>query len=47
MLKSKKIKNPIYFELKKLNLISDKNLDVINGKTRDKKIKVIIDKKIK
>lgn len=47
MLKSKKIKNPIYFELKKLNLISDKNLDVINGKTRDKKIKVIIDKKTK
>ena len=40
------MKNPIYKELKDLKLISDKNLHFINNKTRDKKIRVIRDKKI-
>lgn len=39
-----KITNPIYHELKNLKLISDKNLEIIHGKTRDKKIAVIRDK---
>jgi 2-polyprenyl-3-methyl-5-hydroxy-6-metoxy-1,4-benzoquinol methylase len=39
------MKNPIYKELKDLKLISDKNLYFINNKTRDKKIRVIKDKK--
>ena len=38
------ITNPIYRELKNLKLISDKNLEIINDKTRDKKIAVIRDK---
>ena len=41
------INNPIYFELKKLKLISDKNLIKISNKTRDNKISVIQDKKTK
>tara|TARA_B100000787_G_scaffold170080_1_gene163875 strand:- start:2162 stop:3094 length:933 start_codon:yes stop_codon:yes gene_type:complete len=41
------IQNPIYHELKKLKLISDKNLFKINNKTRDKKISVFKDKKEK
>ena len=41
------INNPIYFELKKIKLISDKNLVKISNKTRDNKIAVIQDKKTK
>ena len=41
------INNPIYFELKKLKLISDKNLIKISNRTRDNKIGVIQDKKTK
>ena len=41
----KNITNPIYYELKKLKLISDKNLIKIHNKTRDKKISVFKDKK--
>lgn len=41
------INNPIYFELKKLKLINDKNLVKISNKTRDNKIAVIQDKKTK
>lgn len=41
------INNPIYFELKKLKLISDKNLIKISSRTRDNKIGVIQDKKTK
>ena len=40
----KKIKNPIYFELKELKLISDKNIIKIHNKTRDGKISVFKDK---
>ncbi len=40
-----KITNPIYAELKKLKLISPKNIIKINNKTRDKKINVYKDKK--
>ena len=39
-----KITNPVFFELKKLNLINKKNLILVNKKTRDKKIKVFQDK---
>ena len=39
--------NPIYRELKKLKLIKDSNLFILNNKTRDKKIKVIKDFKTK
>jgi cyclopropane fatty-acyl-phospholipid synthase-like methyltransferase len=39
--------NPIYKELKKLNLITDSKLVILNNKTRDKKIKVIKDLKNK
>ena len=42
-----KFTNPIYYELKKLNLIKDKNLNIISKKTRDKNIKVFQDKKSK
>ena len=41
------INNPIYFELKKLKLINDKNLIKISNRTRDNKIAVIQDKKTK
>ena len=41
------MKNPIFYELKKLNLISDQNLIILNKKTRDKKINVIKDIKTK
>ena len=41
------MKNPIFDELKKLKLISKKNLIILNNKTRDKKIKVIKDLKTK
>mgnify|MGYP001253465580 CR=1 FL=1 len=41
------ISNPIYNELKKLNLIKDKNLIKISNKTRDKKISVFQDLKTK
>ena len=38
MIKNKnRITNPIYIELKKLKLIKDKNLFVLNKKTRDRK----------
>ena len=43
----KNIQNPIYYELKKLKLISDKNLIKINNKIRDKKMAVFKDKKEK
>ena len=43
----KKNINPIYRELKKLKLIKDSNLFIINDKTRDKKIRVIKDFKTK
>ena len=42
-----KFSNPIYSELKKLNLINDKNLVKISNKTRDKRIKVYQDTKSK
>ena len=42
-----KITNPIYLELKKLKLIKDKNLFVLNNKTRDRNIRVIKDSKTK
>ena len=40
----KKISNSIYDELIKFKLISNKNLYILNNKTRDAKIKVIKDK---
>jgi len=43
----KNISNSIYHELIKFNLISNKNLYILNNKTRDAKIKVIKDKKKK
>ncbi len=43
----KSIKNPIYHELRKLKLVSRKNLIKINNKTRDKNIAVYQDKKTK
>ena len=43
-MKLKKNNNPIKKELKKLKLISDSNLVVINRKTRDAKIKVLQDR---
>ncbi len=39
-----KFTNPIYYELKKNNLITDKNLKKISNKTRDSKIPVFQDK---
>jgi len=47
MINIKKINNPIYYELKKLKLVSIKNIFKINNKTRDKKINVYKDKKSK
>lgn len=48
MIKNKnRITNPIYLELKKLKLIKDTNLFVLNKKTRDRKIRVIKDSKTK
>ena len=47
MKKIRKISNPIYKELKKLNLIHDSRLVNLNNKTRDKNIKVIKDLKTK
>ena len=47
MKKKRKISNPIYKELKKLNLINDSCLINLNNKTRDKNIKVIKDLKTK
>ena len=41
------INNPIYFELKKLKLILDKNIELISKKTRDKNISVLVDVKTK
>jgi hypothetical protein len=41
----KNINNPIYYELKKLKLISNRNLIKIHNRTRDKKISVFKDKK--
>ncbi len=46
-MKMKAIKNPIWQELKDCKLISDTNLIKINNNTRDKKIKVLQDKKSK
>ena len=43
----KKITNPIYNELKKLNLIKNSQLSILKDRTRDKKIKVIKDLKTK
>ena len=43
----KNITNPVYKELKKIKLISYKNLIKINNRTRDKKISVFKDKKSK
>ncbi len=43
----KKITNPIYFDLIKLNLISNKNLNLIAKRTRNKKINVFQDIKEK
>lgn len=43
MLDIKKITNPIFYELKKLNLIDNKNLEIISNKTRDRNIRVIKD----
>ncbi len=39
----KKITNPVFFDLKKLGLVKNKNLLLINKKTRDKKINVYRD----
>ncbi len=44
-MKNIKISNPVYKELKKLKLINDKNIVLINKSTRDKKINVYQDKK--
>ena len=41
----KKISNPIYQELKNLNLITDKDLVTLSNQTRDAKVKVIKDLK--
>jgi len=41
------ISNPIYKELKSLGLINNKDIKIINNKTRDRKIKVYQDKKSK
>ena len=41
------ITNPIYFELKKLNLLKKKHLRLISSKTRDNNIKVFRDIKSK
>ncbi len=41
------MRNPIFNELRKLNLISKKNLKIISSKTRDSKINVIKDMKTK
>tara|TARA_B100000900_G_scaffold325806_1_gene285708 strand:+ start:160 stop:978 length:819 start_codon:yes stop_codon:yes gene_type:complete len=41
------MRNPIIGELKKLKLISNSDLIILNNKTRDKKIKVYQDKKTK
>jgi len=41
------MKNPIFKELKKLRLISEKNLIILNKRTRDKKINVLKDVKTK
>jgi len=46
-LKKKNINNPVYSDLKKLKLINDKNIILVNKFTRDKKIKVYQDKKTK
>ena len=47
MKKKRKINNPIYRDLKKLNLVNDTRLIYLNNKTRDKNIKVIQDLKTK
>ena len=47
MKKKQKISNPVYKDLKKLNLIDDTRLVNLNNKTRDKNIKVIKDLKTK
>ena len=39
----KRINNPVYKDLIKLKLISNKNLKIISNNTRNKKIKVIQD----
>ena len=39
-----KISNPIFKELRRLNLISEKNLEILSSQTRDKKnLKVLKD----
>ena len=43
----KNINNPVYKDLKKLKLINDRNIILLNKFTRDKKIKVYQDKKTK
>ena len=43
----KNVNNPVYNDLKKLGLVKDKNLLIINSHTRDKTIKVYQDKKTK
>ena len=43
----KKITNPIYKELKNLRLINNKDIKIINTKTRDRKMNVYQDKKSK
>lgn len=44
---NKKITNPIYYELLRLNLIKKKNLSIISHTCRDRNIKVIQDLKTK
>ena len=41
------INNPVYYDLKKLGLVKDKNISLINPRTRDKNIRVYQDKKTK
>ena len=43
----KKITNPIYKELKNLKIINNKDIEIINTQTRDRKINVYQDKKSK
>ena len=44
---SKYINNPVYNDLKNLRLIKDKDIVLINSKTRDKQIRVLQDRKTK
>lgn len=42
-----KITNPVYFDLKKNSLVSNKNLEIVSNETRDSNINVLKDKKEK